>query len=159
MQEDLNKTSADDYQESIDQYEDDEEANAIISYQELMKYKENRDKNIVVEEKDKEEIKEVIKSEEPKEEVKKFKRSEFISPIFGYNEDTNVTYREIKRPPKKEVKMPESEDEWESDKMLKNLEDDTAEVMNFEDKEESKEVPDKNDSFLDALVDFRRKLD
>lgn len=162
MQQDLDNPTNDSYAESIARYEDDEEANAIISYKELMKYKENREKNIVLEDKDKEEIKEVIKEkevEEPKEEVKKFKRSEFISPIFGYNEDTNVTYREIKRPPRKEItRNIESNEEWESDRMLKNLENDAAEVIEFEDeKEETKEF-DKNDSFLDALVDFRNKL-
>ena len=161
MQKDLDKSS-EDYAESIARYEDDEEANAIISYKELMKYKESHDKDIVLEDKNKEELKEVIKekeSEESKEEVKKFKRSEFISPIFGYNEETNVTYREIKRPPRKEIRVPNSEEEWESDRILRNLENDTAEVIEFENsKGEIKEEIDKNDNFLDALVDFRNKL-
>jgi len=163
MQADLDKNANQNYQDSINRYEDDEEANAIISYKELMKYKENKDKEIVLEDKDKEEIKEIIKEEvieEPKEEVKKFKRSEFISPIFGYNDETNVTYREIKRPPRKEIKVPVSENEWESDRMLKELEDSSAEVMDFNDSKIKKEVSDtKNDDFLDALVDFRKKLD
>ena len=159
MQSDLNNKA--DYQESINRYEDDEEANAIISYRELMKYKESHEKDIVLEDKGKEEIKEVIKEnkEEPVEEVKKFKRSEFISPIFGYNDDTNVTYREIKRPPRKEVKMPVSETEWESDRMLKDLEDSSAEVIDFSDNKKEEIAEDENDKFLDALVDFRKNLD
>ena len=162
MQSDLNNKAIETYQESINRYEDDEEANAIISYKELMKYKESLEKSVVLEEKDKEEIKEVIKDqkEEPKEEVKKFKRSEFISPIFGYNEEPNITYHEIKRPPRKEVKMPDSEKEWESDRMLKNLEDSSAEVMDFNDNAKTEEnIEDENDKFLNTLVDFRRNLD
>ncbi len=161
MQQDLDKNNNEDYAESIARYEDDEEANAIISYTELMKYKENHEKDIVLEDKGLDEIKEVIKEKEvvnPKEEVKKFKRSEFISPIFGYNEDANVTYREIKRPPRKEPKPIEKSDEWESDRMLRDLEDDAAEVIEIEEKKEKSEEIDKNKNFLDALVDFRNKL-
>ncbi len=155
MQQDLNKSNKEDYSESISRYEDDEEANAIISYKELMKYKESSEKNLVLNDKNKEEIKEVIKEDnklDNKEEIKKFRRSEFISPIFGYNEDTNVTYREIKRPPKKESKT--SNSEWESDGALSDLASDTAEVIEFEEKGKS----DENDKFLDELVDFRNKL-
>ena len=159
MQQDLDNSNNDSYADSITRYEDDEEANAIISYKELMKFKEKSDKDIVLEDKKQEEIKEFIeKKEEPTEEVKKFKRSEFISPIFGYNEDTNVTYHEIKRPPRKETPKPNKSDEWESDRMLKELENDAAEVIEFENKEEKSTEIDKNDSFLEALVDFRNKL-
>lgn len=158
MQKDLDKTG-----EQVERYEADQEENAIISYKELMKLKAEREKSLVLEEKKVEEIKEVIKTDlEPKEEVKKFKRSEFISPIFGLNETTNVTYREIKRPPRKE-ETSKKFDEWESDKLFKKLEDDSAEVIELEeheiesviDSQESK----RNDTFLEALVDFRSKLD
>ena len=162
MQQDLEKANLNSYEESINRYEDEEEENAIISYTELMKYKEARDKNIILEDKNKDEIKEVIKEKEQKTEenegIKKFKRSEFISPIFGYNDETNVTYREIKRPPRKEVKLPDSEKEWESDRILRDLEDNSAEVMEFEEKKEEQQKVDKNSSFLEALVDFRNKL-
>ena len=161
MQQDLDSDLNKDYSESISRYEDEEEATAIISYKELMKYKEEREKEIVLEEKDKDEIKEVLKekvSEEPPEEVKKFKRSEFISPIFGYN-DEEVTYREIKRPERnKEIKMPDSDTEWESDKILKDLENDSAEVMEFEDDHDDIAKDNENEKFLNALVDFRSKL-
>ena len=43
--------------------------------------------------------------------------------------------------------------------MLKNLEDNTAEVMDFEEQKEIDNSPTRSDEFLDALVDFRRKLD
>jgi hypothetical protein len=154
MQQDLDNAPSNNYEDSISRYEDEEEENAIISYTELMKYKENHEKDILLEEKNKDEIKELIKEDKPKEEVKKFKRSEFISPIFGYNDDSNVTYREIKRPPRKE--KVNYEPEWESDRMLKELQDDTAEVIEFEETKEP-EI-DKNDKFLDELVDFRNKL-
>ena len=160
MQSDLDKSN-ESYEDSISRYESDEEANAIISYKELMKYKESRDKDIILEEKDKEEIKEVIKEnniEVPKEEVKRFKRSEFISPIFGYNDETNVTYREIKRPPRKEFVTPNSDEEGESDRILKNFEDNTAEVIEFENNADEPKESTENDSFFDALVDFRNKL-
>lgn len=159
MQKDLDKT-----EEQVEKYEAEQEENAIISYKELMRIKAEREKSLVLEEKEVEEIKEIIKTEEPKtEEVKKFKRSEFISPIFGFNEGTNVTYREIKRPPRKEEKLNKSYDEWESDKLLKKLEDDSAEVIEVEEHEIEKELPTpeskRNDNFLEALVDFRNKLD
>ena len=146
MQHDLDNNSSN-LSETISRYEDEEEETAIISYKELMKYKENREKGIVLEEKNKDEIKDVIKNDikEP-EEVKKFKRSEFISPIFGYNEDANITYREIKRPPRKENK---ALDEVKAD----------SEVAEFEPKKEKIVEVDKNDKFLDSLVDFRHKLD
>ncbi len=140
-------------EEEIARYEDEEEKNAIISYKELMKYKDVQDKDFVLEEKSKDEIKDLLETN--KETVKKFKRSEFISPIFGYNDDSNVTYREIKRPPRKE-KTENTELEWESDRILKDLEDSNAEVMDFE---EEKDIDDDSTKFLDELVDFRRKLD
>lgn len=159
MQKDLDNT-----EEQVEKYEAEQEENAIISYKELMRIKAEREKSLVLEEKEVEEIKEVIKLEEPKkEEVKKFKRSEFISPIFGFNEGTNVTYREIKRPPRKEEKSNKNYDEWESDKLLKKLEDDSAEVIEVEEHEIEKELSNpeakRNDNFLEALVDFRNKLD
>lgn len=160
MQKDLDKT-----EEQVERYEADQEENAIISYKELMRVKAEREKSLVLEDKPVEEIKEVIKNtSEPKtEEVKKFKRSEFISPIFGLNETTNVTYREIKRPPRKEETPKKKYDEWESDKLLKKLEDDSAEVIELEEHEvetviENQESK-RNDNFLEALVDFRSKLD
>ncbi len=160
MQKDLDKT-----EEQVERYEADQEENAIISYKELMRVKAEREKSLVLEDKPVEEIKEVIKNtSEPKtEEVKKFKRSEFISPIFGLNETTNVTYREIKRPPRKEEIPKKKYDEWESDKLLKKLEDDSAEVIELEEHEvetviENQESK-RNDNFLEALVDFRSKLD
>lgn len=84
-------------------FEEEQEANAIISYQELVeavrlkkelmgekivekpieKINENVNLEIV------EEVKEDKIDIEPKEEVKKFKSSEFISPIFG--KDSNRT--------------------------------------------------------------------
>lgn len=152
MQKDLN--SLEKNEAEIARYEEEEEKNAIISYKELMKYKDIQDKDTVLEDKSKDEIKEVIKNTPST--VKKFKRSEFISPIFGYNDDSNVTYREIQRPPRKE-KVKDTELEWESDRILKNLENSNTEIMEFE--EQQDDVIDDTTRFLDELVDFRKKLD
>lgn len=80
-------------------FEEEQEANAIISYQELvaavkakkeiMSSVDNTPSNVVVEAM--ETVEEEV--EQPKEEVKKFKNSEFISPIFG--KDSNKTNDEF----------------------------------------------------------------
>lgn len=79
-------------------FEEEQEANAIISYQELVEAV--RLKKELMGEKDEvkpqinievqEEVNEIMK---PKEESKKFKSSEFISPIFG--KDSNRTNDEF----------------------------------------------------------------
>lgn len=141
MQKDL-----DNPEQQVEKYEADQEENAIISYKELMRLKAEREKSIVLEEKPIEEIKEVLKTsdEEAHEEVKKFKRSEFISPIFGFNDNTNVTYREIKRPLKKEENSRTAE-------QVEEVVQQQSEANNRESK--------RNDNFLEALVDFRNNLD
>lgn len=159
MQQDLGND-----EKNRESYEAAQEENAIISYQELMKLKNGeKEKNMILEEKNVAEIKEDITNNvevnDSKEEVKKFKRSEFISPIFGFN-DGVVTYREIKRPQKKEQSI--ETNEWESDKLFKQLENDSAEVIELEHKkEDSKKSMElvRNENFLEALVDFRKKLD
>lgn len=165
MQHDLDNPEID-----VEKYEADQEENAIISYKELMRFKAEREKNVVLEDKPVDEIKEVLVAPEEApidqtatEEIKKFKRSEFISPIFGFNESSNVTYREIKRPTKKEELKSNYSNEWESEKMLDKLENDAPKVIevdNVSNQEElDSETSKRNDNFLEALVDFRSKLD
>lgn len=70
---------------TIENFEREQEENAIISYQELIK--QAKAKNLIEETEQKEEPKEsyqqTLDLEEPEEEPKKFKNSEIISPIFG----------------------------------------------------------------------------
>lgn len=137
----------------VEKYEEEQEENAIISYKELMRLKAERENNIegTIKHSDNlisthvEPIKQV--EEEPRsDEIKKFKKSEFISPVFGFN-DSNVTYREIRRPERKE-----KNDEYSS-------KEDEVEVVNLEKDNNIKSVEDaRNDDFLEALVDFRNKL-
>lgn len=139
----------------VEKYEEEQEENAIISYKELMRLKAERENNAeVVKHNDDlipthvEAIKQVeeVKEESKNDEIKKFKKSEFISPVFGLN-DSNVTYREIRRPERKE-----RNDEYSS-------REDEVEVVNLEKDDNIKSVEDeRNDDFLEALVDFRNKL-
>lgn len=152
MQQDLDDSET----AKVEKYEEEQEENAIISYKELMRLKAERENNAEVTVKHNDEIipthVEAIKQveevkEEPKnDEIKKFKKSEFISPVFGLN-DSNVTYREIRRPERKE-----RNDEYSS-------REDEVEVVNLEKDDNIKSVEDeRNDDFLEALVDFRNKL-
>lgn len=152
MQQDLDDSET----AKVEKYEEEQEENAIISYKELMRLKAERENNAEVAVKHNDEIipthVEAIKQveevkEEPKnDEIKKFKKSEFISPVFGLN-DSNVTYREIRRPERKE-----RNDEYSS-------REDEVEVVNLEKDNNIKSVEDeRNDDFLEALVDFRNKL-
>ena len=81
----------------IDEFERQQEENAIISYQELMRQaaiKEKEPINDIIEETPKEAVQlEIELEEEIKEEPKKFKNSEIISPIFGIqNKETIQKY-------------------------------------------------------------------
>lgn len=88
-------------------FEEEQEANAIISYQELVQAVKEKKALMEVETKQKEEIKETtqpktlevdvsaaIKSEVL--EKPKFKNSEFISPIFGKAKDNDEFLKELK---------------------------------------------------------------
>jgi len=105
----------------VENFEQEQEENAIISFQELLKFKEEQEKLMANEEVVKEEVpaiepvqtKEMVKTRE--EEPKRFTNTEVISPIFGrvsYEEDSYETHELEKslniNPIKKEIK--ESED-------------------------------------------------
>lgn len=134
----------------VEKYEEEQEENAIISYKELMRLKSERENNAekhtdTLTSTNAEPIKQV-KEESKNDEIKKFKKSEFISPVFGFN-DSNVTYREIKRPERRE-----KNDEYLS-------QEDEVEVVDLEKDNNMKSVEEaRNDDFLEALVDFRNKL-
>lgn len=123
-------------------FETDQEQEAIISYQELLKKKEtllsnnNYDDEIV----EKIDIEEPIKldpvSPKTEEAVKKFKNSEFISPIFG-RVDKEVEYSAPK------PNFTEIDREFEKVVNVKPL---NTEIK-------------KNEDFLNSLKDFRKNLE
>lgn len=129
----------------IDEFEREQEENAIISYQELMrqanmkqKIEEKKDERRETEKEPKyktiseyeKEIrmkneKEQLRLEIDEEEPKKFKNSEIISPIFGIQSEG----RHVQRPPMKQ----------------KTTQEKTSEPKN-------------NEDFLKSLKEFRKKL-
>lgn len=124
-------------------FEIDQEQEAIISYQELLKKKEtlvsnNKYDDEVVEKIDIVEEKPIISEVSPKTEeaVKKFKNSEFISPIFG-RVDNQVEYPTVKN------------DFTEIDKEFEK-------VVNV--KPLNNEIK-KNEDFLSSLKNFRKNLE
>lgn len=140
MEEDLNKKK----EEPKLEYEEIEEQEAIISYSELLKKK--NDEFIKEEKVDDLEtldinIQESKISEKTEEAVKKFKNSDFISPVFG-KLDNNVEYPKIKAF-KREDPITLMEEELNKDIDSKPL---------------SKEFV-KNEDFLNSLKDFRRNLE
>ncbi len=90
-------------QTEIDAFEKEQEENAIISYQELMRQasKEKEPINDTIEEPKEKTQLEISIDEEIEEEPKKFKNSEIISPIFG------IQNKEKIQKPKVEYKKPE----------------------------------------------------
>ncbi len=79
MSEDLEEKEVS--KKAVKEFEREQEENAIISYQELIKQAEAKRNHPLTDLKDLEEIKETPK--EPKKAEKTFKTSEIISPIFG----------------------------------------------------------------------------
>jgi len=91
-------------QTEIDAFEKEQEENAIISYQELMRQantKEEPINSIIKEEKPKTPVQLEIETLEETEEPKKFKNSEIISPIFGIqgqDAKPNIEYKKKAKP-------------------------------------------------------------
>lgn len=78
-------------QKDIDTFEQEQEENAIISYQELVNAcKKNKEKEEFVAETKKE-----TKEENKLESVKKFKNSEFISPIYGKEKKKDDSFEQF----------------------------------------------------------------
>lgn len=168
MQNDLDKKEA----KTVENFEKDQEANAIISYKELLKvadkvenYEKEQEDNAVIsykeltklnsvdklEEKTEQLKKSIAKIESPREtKDKKFKNTEFISPIYG-KMDEHIEYPKIKAY-NKEADLNFNEyfgqevDEYdgELEKAL-NIEPLAKEVRT-------------NDDFLKALKEFRNNL-
>ncbi len=132
-------------EETLEDYEDEQEKTAIISYQELLKAaRENKIKTSYDDEEaaiitTKPKVKETpvleeIKKEEELSETKKFKNSDFISPIFG-KQETVSNYPKVpnfNRTREQKVKI------------------DDEEVINFD--------HNTDEEFLENLIAFRNNL-
>ncbi len=135
-------------QTEIDEFERQQEENAIISYQELMRQAAEKEiepiNNIIKEEpKEKTKLENAIAEKKPEEkpkleisideEPKKFKNSEIISPIFGIQNKETMQKVEYRKPEKQIVKHAYNEVESNFDK-------------------------ENNRDFLNSLKEFRRNL-
>ena len=131
-------------QKEIDSFEQEQEENAIISYQELVNAcRKNKEKAVEESQKESPKIENIEKKEEP---VKKFKNSEFISPIYG-----------------KEKKKDDSFEQFLS-KNFENKEEslyiepvDSSIETEFDLEELEKEMKEKEE-FLEELKKFRNSL-
>ena len=154
MQKDLEATPED----VVTNFENEQEENSIISYQELLKsVKEKKESEIKVTpvkiEEDKIEIKEfdnedTVRIETIKESDKKFKNTDFISPIFG-KQDNKIKYPTVPK-----LKREEKE---ETISLFDSLDIDYEEKI-VDTKKLEAEIK-KNDDFLKALKEFRKNLD
>lgn len=156
MQKDLAATPED----VVTNFENEQEENSIISYQELLKsVKEKKEVEIKVtpvkiEEDEKIEIEEfdnedTIQLKPIKQSDKKFKNTDFISPIFG-KQDSKIKYPTV-------PKLERKEDEEETISLFDSLDIDYEEKIVDTTKLEA-EIK-KNDDFLKALKEFRKNLD
>ena len=183
MQRDLNDKDID----VVKNFEDEQEAKSIISYQELLRANNKSQINaepeavkpVESDEQLKNEVDEIKSSEEP---IKRFKNTEFISPIYGrldskaeYPTIPNFREKESKHQSKPEIEKQQKTKEYYSkvslDKMRK------PESSYIEEKREkpavnsnielektlnisplSEEIK-KNDEFLKTLKEFRKKLE
>jgi len=139
MQQDLEEKNED----IVSNFEEEQEENSIISYQELLKSvkgEDNSSKKIVSVEKINKEFDDdktlLIPLEEVEDKKDKFKKSVFISPIFG-KQDNDIKYPSVPK------KIENGE--------IKNIDPSEIEINKDID---VKEVND----FLNALKDFRKNL-
>lgn len=170
MQSDLERQN----RESIHTFEEEQEENSIISYQELKAMKENRDHEdkIIKYEKEQEEKsvlsasiiphidydaeEEIEKKEEPK---KTFSNSDFISPVYGKMDSGHLDYPKIPNF-KEEFHIDHNQEEIMFDDIKVKLKDD--EETNLEHTFDLGPMSDeikKNDEFLKALKEFRNNLE
>ena len=154
MQKDLEATPED----VVTNFENEQEENSIISYQELLKsVKEKKENEIKVTpvkiEEEKIEIEEfdnedTLQLDLEKESDKKFKNTDFISPIFG-RQDSKIKYPTVPK-----LKREEQE---ETLSLFDSLDIDYEEKI-VDTKKLEAEIK-KNDDFLKALKEFRKNLD
>lgn len=139
-------------QAEIDAFEKEQEENAIISYQELMRQATTKDtepiNSIIEKEEPKKNIQLEIEVEKDEEEPKKFKNSEIISPIFGIQNKDKIQYKN-KIQNKEKIQKPKPEyREPEQPIIAKHAYDEIK--QNFEEEN--------NRDFLNSLKEFRKNL-
>lgn len=141
--------------DKVEDFEDEQEKQSIISYQELVKANE------------KEELTESNKPYYGDDTESKFKTSEFISPIYG-RVDNKIEYPTI--PKIRRAKLDDNEERLEtgiesvSDKeILSSIKPEAiTPKVTLEKKEDNNRLNEerlKNEKFLKELKDFRRKLE
>lgn len=156
MQQDLEATPED----VVTNFENEQEENSIISYQELLKSvkekKETESKVTTVKIEDIEEKNDVVEFDDedtlrldPIEEPnRKFKSTDFISPIFG-KQDNEINYPKVPK-----LKREEKEEKiFLFDSLDMDYEEKIVDTRKLE-----AEIK-KNDDFLKALKEFRKNLD
>lgn len=178
MQKDLNAKAED----VVATFEQEQEENSIISYQELVRSLKGEKVAPIKKEQPIEEKQEVshieqlsmdTMIEEVKDKPKRFKNTEFISPIYGKMEE-HLEYPKVpqfnKNDKEIEKELETYESNTESSLVNKNIDDflgdfdfdNNIEVNSLEQtlnmKPLSEEVK-KNDEFLQALKEFRKNLD
>ncbi len=143
-------------------FEEEQEEKSIISYQELLRANET-------EEFKEEELAEVSISEE--EQINKFKKSEFISPVYG-RVNNEIKYPKIPKIRRAKLGDDESDVFIEEEHMIDML-DSKIETLNFEVENETtiedleqtlsstklKEEMFENEKFLNTLKEFRSSLE
>ena len=141
--------------DKVEDFEDEQEKQSIISYQELIKANE------------KEESTESNKPYYGDDTESKFKTSEFISPIYG-RVDNKIEYPTI--PKIRRAKLDDNEEKLETEtKPVSNKEifppiksEALTPKVTLEKKEDNNRLNEerlKNEKFLNELKDFRRKLE
>lgn len=178
MQKDLNAKAED----VVATFEQEQEENSIISYQELVRSLKGEKVTAIKKEQSKEIEKEAPHAEQlsidniiegPKDNTKRFKNTEFISPVYGKMEE-HLEYPKVpqfnKNDKEIEKELETYESNTESSLVNKNIDDflgdfdfdNNIEINSLEQtlniKPLSEEVK-KNDEFLQALKEFRKNLD
>lgn len=139
---------------NLTNFEEEQEANSIISYDELLsrmkqsKIDEKQEKFVLPDLVKKMEVDEIIKTEEKaltSDSVYKFKKSDFISPVFGIEKETNKANHLNKNQKEEEIEVLGLNDERQDNYNLKLNQNETT--LNEE------------EQFLKTLKEFRNKLD
>lgn len=178
----LNKLEEDIQDRKVDPiqtFEDFQEENAIISYEELLRVsgkesvlsaEEEESQPIIMSireleaQKKKEDVVEPTIKEEPvkEEKSKKFKNTDFISPVYGKINSNSLEYPKIPAFKKEEKSVEPIEEKNDTKELLVdaivNKHENTVEVSDNEFLEELTDEMRRNEEFLQALKEFRENL-
>lgn len=183
MQKDLNAKAED----VVATFEQEQEENSIISYQELVNSLKGKRESIKVEQtapiKEVNQVIEEVREEphneqlsmdavlkvEPEKKEKKFKTTDFISPVYGKMEE-HLEYPTVPQFHKKDAEIEKELETYDSSLTNKNIDnflgdfdfDSSIEINSLEQTLDMKPLSDEikqNDEFLQALKEFRKNLD